>query len=121
MDLAQCDVVTTRIINENQELLCFLLLDPIAQQASIQWDSQMLLRWTDLVYGSSKVGHGLLHFGLAHLFVPQNGLVVQQLRAAPHLLSAQFPASRHSLVKFHPGQKVLEDSNLQDRIPSVAL
>ena len=110
-----------RIAVIHLNLLCFLLVDPIAQQASIQWGSQMLLHSYHLVLGSSKVEDCLLGLGLAHLFVPRNGLVVQQLTAGPHLLSAQFLVSHHSLVKFHLGQKVLEDSILLDRIPFVAL
>jgi len=35
-DSAQCGLVMMRITNVNFELLCFLLVDPIAQQASIQ-------------------------------------------------------------------------------------
>jgi len=73
------------------------------------------------VLGSSKVVGCLLGFGLVHLFVLLSGLVVRQLTAAPHLLSVQFPVSRHSYVKFHLGQKALEDSILLDRIPFVAL
>jgi len=81
----------------------------------------MLLHSPDFEAKSSKVEGRLLGFGLVHLFVLRNGLVVRQLMAAPHLLSAQFLVSRLAYVKFHLGQEDQEDSILLDRIPFVAL